>query len=235
MSDIVEPKKIDIAVTLHKDLHGNEEICPTCKGVGLVIADNPYGLEHNADNNHLPLFPYKHQALRFCPTCYNGVVHRCKLCGEIIPNHRTKCDCNKQRELDWIESKKMEAVKLTKAMDAPQEVLDESLMFYSNDYDNNDGYFSDWDEFFENWYENHKSDDPRPEYVWATEPYEMRIDAGNIIESATECLYEDAYYDISDKEAKELQDFLDKWCKESGVRTTYFQSKYRVKIPWEEY
>ena len=63
----------------------------------------------------------------------------------------------------------------------------------------------------------------------------MKIDADNIIESATEELYEDACYDISDEKADELQNFLNEWCKTSGVRTTYYQSKYKVKIPWEGY
>lgn len=234
MSGIVEPKTVNITVTLQKDLHGNEEICPTCKGVGLVIADNPYGL-HSRDNNHLPIFPYKHQSLIFCPSCYNGVVHRCEFCEEIIPNHRTKCDCEKQRELDLIERQKKEAANLAKAFEAPLEVLEKSLMFFSDDYGYDDGFFSDWEEFFEYWYDNHGADDPRPQYVWATYPVEMKIDAADIIESATEELCEEAADDISDEKTVELQKLLDDWCKSAGVRTTYYQSKYKVKIPWEGY
>lgn len=234
MSELAKPKTKNITVTLRKDLYGNEDICPTCKGIGLVIANNSYGL-NNRDNNGLPIFPYQHQSLRICPTCYNGIIHRCEFCGNIIPNHRTKCDCEKQREIDYIESQKKETEKLAKAFEAPPEVLEKSLMFFSEDYGENDGYFSDWEEFFEFWYDNHNADAPRPGFVWATEPYDMKIDAANIIESATEELYEDAYYDISDEKADELQNFLNKWCKTSGVRTTYYQSKYKVKIPWEGY
>lgn len=31
--------------TLHKDLIENEEVCPNCKGLGLVVRDNSYGIE----------------------------------------------------------------------------------------------------------------------------------------------------------------------------------------------
>lgn len=227
-------KPVDITVKLHKDLHGNEEICPTCNGIGLVIANNSYGLEDSTNNNHLPTFPYKHQSLRFCSNCYNGVVHRCEYCGEIIPRHRTKCNCEKQREIDFIELQNKENEKLMKAFEAPPEVLDKSSLFYSENYGYDDGYFSDWEDFFECWYENHSVDDPRPEYVWATEPYKMSISADSIIESATEDLYEDAISDISDEKFDELQEFLNNWCENSGVKTTYYQSKYKVKIPWEE-
>ena len=38
------------------------------------------------------------------------------------------------------------------------------------------------------------------------------------------------------KQKKELQNFVDGWCKRCGVGTTYYKShKYKVRIPWEEY
>ena len=62
----------------------------------------------------------------------------------------------------------------------------------------------------------------------------MSIDATDIIENATEDLYEDAIDSISDKARKELQEYLDNWCKACGVGTTYYEShKYKVRIPWE--
>lgn len=62
-----------IGKKLIKDLHDNEEICPVCHGTGLRIEDNPYGLSDNPDKR-AGQFPYKHQSIRFCPNCYNGVV-----------------------------------------------------------------------------------------------------------------------------------------------------------------
>lgn len=37
------------------------------------------------------------------------------------------------------------------------------------------------------------------------------------------------------KKIIELQNYLNKWCKECGVGTTYFEGKYKVRIPWEDY
>lgn len=62
-----------IGKKLIKDLHDNEEICPVCHGTGLRIEDNPYGLSDDPDKR-AGQFPYKHQSIRFCPNCYNGVV-----------------------------------------------------------------------------------------------------------------------------------------------------------------
>jgi len=64
----------------------------------------------------------------------------------------------------------------------------------------------------------------------------MSIDAADIIENATEDLYEDATDNIPRKKVKELQDFLDEWCKTCGVCETYYEShRYKVRIPWEQY
>lgn len=237
MSKFIEPKTKTVAfsVTLRKDLTQNEELCPECNGLGILIKNNVYGLSGDRDSFGLPRFPYKHQSLVYCSACFNGVVRRCEFCNEIIPRVNSKCNCEKQREIDYIEFQRKETERLEKAPEAPQEILEKSLMFFSEDYGENDGYFSDWEDFFEFWFDNHNADDQRPKYVWATEPYDMKIDAANIIESATKDLYEDAYHDISEKKADELQDFLNEWCKTSGVRTTYYQSKYKVEIPWSDY
>lgn len=83
-----------IGKKLIKDLHDNEEICPVCHGTGLRIEDNPYGLSDDPDKR-AGQFPYKHQSIRFCPNCYNGVVRFCPDCGKQIPRCRTLCDCDK--------------------------------------------------------------------------------------------------------------------------------------------
>lgn len=82
-----------IGKKLIKDLHDNEEICPVCHGIGLRIEDNPYGLSDDPDKR-AGQFPYKHQSIRFCPNCYNGVVRFCPDCGKQIPRCRTLCDCD---------------------------------------------------------------------------------------------------------------------------------------------
>ena len=246
MSEFVKPKTVFVSdpeyiqnlvnAHLRKDLHGNEEICTHCRGTGLKIRDNSYGLSDDPNKTN-GLFPYKHQAISFCPHCYNGIIHRCKHCGQIIPKGHLKCDCQKQREIDAVELEKKCRERLDRAQIAPPEVLEQSYFFYSDDYGNDDGYFSDWNEFFDYWHENGGSIvDERPEFVWATYPVEMHINARDIVSDATEELYEDAYDDVDSKQLKELQDFLDKWCKDCGVRTTYYaSSKYKVRIPWVNY
>ena len=245
MSEFVKPVSVNVSdeeyikylinVTLHKDLHENEEICPYCHGTGITVANNVYGLEGDPDKTN-GMFPYNHQALTFCQHCYNGVIHRCKYCGKYIPKGNTRCNCEKSMNEWRNEIIQKEEDALEKAPIATQKILDESMFFYSDSYSNNDGYFEEWDDFFEDWHENHEYlDDKRPEYVWATSPIEMSMDADQIISNATEEMYEDAYYDVSDGKTKELQDYLDNWCKTCGVNTSYERTNYKVKIPWEDY
>lgn len=248
MEEFVKPKRIVIPdnaedqeyiknlveANFVKDLHDNEELCHYCHGTGMTITDNVYGLSEDPDRK--VRFPYKHQALTFCPHCYNGIVRRCKLCGEIMQRGYLKHDCEQQKAIDrkLCEEKKAEAFE--KAPLLPEDKESEFEYFFSEYYSSNNGYFSEWDEFFDDWYECHSENEIRPEYVWVTESEEMHIDAHDIVESATENLYEDAYDDVSNEEIKRLQAFLDDWTKTCGVSRTYYEShKYKVRIPWEKY
>lgn len=220
---------------LRKDLHDNEEICEHCHGTGMVIANNPYGLRNDPDKTR-GYFPYQQQSISFCPHCYNGIVHRCKLCGQIMPKGALRHNCEQQSELNRKARIKKETEELQKAPIAPKEVEEGCPYLYSEDYPYNDGFFSDWDDFFDSWVEEHKPNDMRPEFVWITEPVEMHIDAQSIIEDATQDLYDGADEDVHNEARKELQYLLDNWCKHCGVGTTYYEShKYKVRIPWEEY
>lgn len=245
MNDFVKPKTEYVSdkeymeqllnVKLKKDLHGNEEICPRCHGTGLIVVNNPYGLSDDPDKQ-AGRFPYNHQSLSFCPNCYNGIIHHCELCGEVIQRGYLKHNCQAQIDANQREFERKRKQALIDAPFAPPEVLEKSYFFYSDAFGYNEGYFDDWDEFFDYWYENGEvNGDERPKFVWATEPVEMRIDAHDIISNATEDLYEDAIDNISDSAIKKLQNFLDNWCKTCGVNTTYYESKYKVKIPWEKY
>ncbi len=245
MSEFIKPKTVFVSDTeyiqnlvnanLKKDLHDNEEICQHCHGTGMVIVNNSYGLS-NDPNKMGGYFPYRHQSISFCPNCYNGVVHRCPHCGKLIKKGWLKCYCEAQQKIERQEEAKKQQEELDNAPIAPKEIVDATECFFSESYSNNEGYFFDWDEFFEDWFENHESDEERPLYVWITEPVEMSVDVQNIIESATDNLYEDAFDDITSEARKELQEFVDGWCKRCGVGTTYYEShKYKVKIPWEEY
>lgn len=108
MGEFVKPKRVIVSdkeyiqklvnANLVKDLHDNEEICPYCHGTGMVIRDNQYGLSDDPDRK--VWFPYKHQAITFCQHCFNGVILRCKLCGEVIQCGYTKHDCKQQKSID---------------------------------------------------------------------------------------------------------------------------------------
>ena len=222
-----------VNVVLQKDLHDNEELCPYCHGTGMAITNNSYGLSEDPDRSR-GHFPYKHQSITFCQHCWNGVIKRCPHCGSLM--ERGYCNCKESQRTKHLEEARKKQEAMDNAPVIPKEELDKVECFYSESYGSNDGYFFDWDEFFECWFENSTPDSIRPEYVWTTEPVRMSIDAQNIIEQATDDLYEDASQDVSDKERKELQDFLDGWCKRCGVGTTYYEShKYKVRIPWELY
>lgn len=243
MSEFIKPKQVFVSdkeyidrllnAQLRKDLHDNEEICSYCHGTGLVIQNNIYGLSDDPDKR--VMFPYEHQALSFCPYCYNGIVRRCKLCGGLIQKGYMRHNCSKQFELDCKKKAEEEAKALLDAPFATPEMAKDCPGFYSDYFSDNEGYFMDWDEFFEDWSENHEDDEPRPDFVWLADAYSMSIDAANVIEQATEDLYEDASADISDSAVKELQDFLDSWCKRCGVSETLIRSKYKVMIPWIAY
>ena len=242
MSEFKKPKKIFVKdkayikslinASLEKDLCEGEELCSVCHGTGMTICNNVYGLEGDPDKRMM--FPYRHQSLSFCQNCYNGIVHRCKLCGELMPKGYLKHNCEAQRELDRIKREKEEAEEFANAPLASPDIIKDMQMFYSDHYDCGDGYFGDWETFFDYWFDEHEPEEPRPEYVWATESVNMKIDADRVLETATEDLYEDAFADISDQEVNELQSYLDDFCKRCGVGTTYYRGKYKVRIPWEE-
>lgn len=109
------------------------------------------------------------------------------------------------------------------------------MMCYSRFCDSDDGYFSDWEEFFDSWYEYHEGCTPRPQYVWGTNEIEMSLDAYDIVSVACEDLYEDAIDDIGEDAIGEMQSFLDKW-KEKYGRLAYAEShKCAIKIPWDQF
>lgn len=227
-----------INANLHKDLHDNEEVCPYCFGTGMVIENNPYGLSDDPDRSR-GLFPYKHQAISFCQHCYNGVVHRCKFCGEIMLRGRLKHDCKKQREFDAAEQAKKDAETIRNAPIATDVELAKPHCFYFEGYPYNEGYFFDWDDFFEYWFDDMGNEQgqnaERPEYVWLAIGESFNIDARDIVDRATEDLYDGASDMISDESVKDLQVFLDEWCRNSGIGCTYYQSKFKVRIPWNCY
>lgn len=217
---------------LEKDLQEGEEICPTCHGLGMVVADNPFGIE-NEKHPDGKLFPYKKQSLTFCPTCYNGVVRRCRYCGVIDRRYidpTSHCNCVQARA---DRAKKLAEERGNIYRNATKIPLEEARkkykMFYIEDYD--EYVLADW---FCDWLDEKEQDDEdfnlNKLMVYATSKVQIGFDAQSIIENACDDLYEDAICLIDRDGFKAMQDFFDKWCVEYGADTTTYYPNYSVAI-----
>lgn len=251
MSEFVKPvrQKVDVSEgfaellgkKLTKDLHDNEAICPKCHGTGMRLTDNPYGLSNDPDRRIGPgMFPYKHQSIIFCDNCYNGVVRICPDCGKQLPRSKLTCNCAAANARKYEERRKKYQQTLDAAEKHEPNALGTTFQMCYSDYltSHNEGYFGDWEEFFENWEMCWGKDEPRerPQYVWGTDPLPLTLDAHNILESATEDLYEGAMDDIGDAGIAALQQLLNEWKAKYGCGDTYYQTnKHAVRIPWEQY
>lgn len=246
MSDFVKPVRVTVSVrdafralldcNIVKDLHDNEEICPVCGGTGMRIEDNVYGLTEDPDKT-VGRFPYKHQSISFCQNCYNGVVRRCQYCGKQLPRGRLVCDCKHYQDERERQNKEKLRLEMESAEKHKSTALEDGTfqMAQSNYYPYNEGYFSEWDEFFDAWDSEQEPNAPRPKYVWGTTEYTMHMYADSIVECAVEDLYEDAMSDIGDAPIKELQKMLDKWIAKYGVKSYLENHKHAIEIPWKEY
>ena len=160
MSEFVKPVRETVSVKdafahlleqeLVKDLHDNEGICPLCKGTGVSIVPNRYGLSDDPDKK-FGMFPYQHQSISFCPNCYNGIVRYCPDCGKQLPRTTLQCDCSAAQQRKWAkEQKKLQeaqdtienAAKKTRTIDRKlktvSEISDERSEFLLSDGESRD-------------------------------------------------------------------------------------------------
>ena len=217
---------------LDKDLHetefATEEVCENCHGTGIVLAQNPFGLSEEKSSVR---FPYRQQSFTFCPDCFNGIRKRCNLCGELIPRGQLIHNCEKRKEIE--RKKKLEEEK--KRVDAlPWSEVIETLdiNYYSESFPFNDGYFTDFDEFFDA-IEGEVIVE-KPEYCFGVTEIPFRIDAESIVENACDDSYEDAIDHVGNIRA--LQRLIDGWIEKNGPGSTYvFNKNVKVRIPWEQY
>lgn len=239
--NVAEEIKYILPDTLEKDLQDNETICPVCHGLGVVLDNNIYGIKGDtSEAAKKSMFPYNHQAIKFCPNCYNGVIRLCEYCGKALPRGRLKCDCEQQRVKDEEEKR----IKYQETIEKAKEIELKDTSYYMYD-EQSDKYFSDEDEFAEYYYQewfaeysggisfNVYFDSQVPKVLWNCEEVKISIDTDGIIENACEELHEDARDCISDE--KELQDFLDKWCEKQSGTTSYYpcyKEYVRVKKEW---
>lgn len=225
--------------TLEKDLQENEEICPMCNGLGVVLDNNVYGIKGDTSETAKKLmFPYNHQAIKFCPNCYNGVIRLCEYCGKPLPRCTSRCNCEQYKAKEKEEKRIKYQEKISKADEIDFEDIDSDMWLYD---EQTDDYFSDVDSFVDAYkdFDEYESEEEimnnLPKILWLTDPVDISMDADYIISSACEDLHEDAYENISGDDKKELQKMLDEWCKkQTGTRTVYpnYKKYVRVRKEW---
>jgi len=216
-----EVKRVKFVVMLEKDLQDDEVICPHCHGTGLAISENVYGIKD--DITHIGIqFPFKRQAITFCNHCCNGVLKKCPSCGKAIGRFDRECKCEgaeeaRQKELYKKNCKKFEkAAKITEA-----EAWEKYRCLY---IDNIDEYVFDT-QGIEDRIEEYELDKSELR-VYATEEYNLSLDATDVATNACEELHEDAF-DNCDIEG--LQKLLDEWCeKQDG--TASFLPDYKIGV-----
>lgn len=227
---------------LEKDLQDNERVCHICNGLGVVIDNNVYGIKGDmSEAAKKSMFPYNHQAIKFCPNCFNGVIRLCQYCGKQIRKGSIDyCDCEQYKVKEEEEKRIKYQEKISRAEEVNIEDVDSDMWFYdeqTDDYFFNIDYFVDAYKDFDEYESNEEMINNLPEVLWLTDPVDISMDADQIIENACEELHEDAYENISDKDRKELQDMLDEWCnKQTGTRTVYpnYKKYVRVRKEWFE-
>ena len=216
---------------LIKDLTEHERICPVCNGLGMIIGNNIYGIKGDkSEAAKREPFPYKHQALSFCGSCFNGVQRLCPYCGEPYKNQAyLHCDCEGQKKADEEERIKKWNDKVSKAV--PVDEKDVNTMLYCEEFDE---YYDTVDDFFDDYACNHEEDgDERPVRLWVCSVEKIHIDADSVVDNVCQELHEDAYEQC---DIGSLQDILDDWCKEQTGATTYYPCyKQYVEIDWSKY
>lgn len=227
---------IDVAVNLpkqlEKDLQENERICTTCKGMGIVIRDNEYGLK-NKEKPWLIDYPYKKQSLWPCPDCYNGVQRICKYCGQpgtrMYVNAESHCVCEEAS----AERSRIAAQKEQERWEKAEKItLEEAAKRFDILYiDGPDEYVgpADIEERLRELQEE-DPDIPLP-YVWGTTKTRLQFpSADDLISDACEELFEEAKYNIGNGEIKSLQEFLNNWEETVKEATTTYYPDYTVAV-----
>lgn len=209
---------------LQKDLMDGEVICETCKGLGVVVTPNRYGLKEDGQpRDYANLFPYKKQSIGPCPDCYNGVRKTCKFCGTpgsrgyINPENR--CQCEGAEKMRQEEERKKENERYEKAEKLTiAEAIEQGIeMVYI------EGLGSEYfltSELEDEIYNRMGIDMDEDTAIYATSWTILSLNAVSIIENATDDLYEG--FHVPESSIKELQDLLDEWCKGFDDQKTYW-------------
>lgn len=117
---------------------------------------------------------------------------------------------------------------------------DAFVMFYSDYYMSNDGYFSDFEDFFDVYrdqgIENPDDIPDKPSFVYGTYENNIYISAESLIKDACDDHYDDAWDDVDKLAIRDLQKYIDKWLEDHGPGPVYMaNTQWLVRIPWERY
>lgn len=222
---------------LEKDLNENEQICPTCHGLGMVLYNNEfYNVENTAKTS---LTYYNNMAFGCCPHCFNGVIKVCKYCGKQLPRGRASCDCVQQQ----TENKQSYEESVQQAISKATEIARSEIgNAWLSDYKGLN-YYSSIDDFIEQIQDQYSEENHKytnfdefygtevPKYLWLCETEGISLNAYNIVSDACGDLHEDAMDSISSTDIKELQNYIDNWCnKQSGTDTLFVVHKKYVVV-----
>jgi len=220
---------VNFNLKLKKDLQEHEVICSHCGGTGLQVDDNPFGIKEENSKVH---FPYKQQTIVSCRHCYNGVQSKCLYCNKILDRGTSQCNCEEasQERINKRNNKDLETWNKAKKISLQEAIINRFGMVY---VDNHDKYFS-VDEF-KDWLADNEDNEGKPIdrnslRIYSTYTMDLSIDASDIIENACSDLHEDAMDNISNKDEKELQTLLDKWCEDNKAGTTTYYADYKIGV-----
>ena len=174
---------------LEKDLQDNERVCHICNDLGVVIDNNVYGIKGDmSEAAKKSMFPYNHQAIKFCPNCFNGVIRLCQYCGKQIRKGSIDyCDCEQYKVKEEEEKRIKYQEKISRAEEVNIEDVDSDMWFYdeqTDDYFFNIDYFVDAYKDFDEYESNEEMINNLPEVLWLTDPVDISMDADQIIENA---------------------------------------------------
>ena len=202
----------------------NYKLCEECNGIGWIADDDYTHIEH----------------CRKC--CGTGIIKICQYCGK----ETSFCDCEESKnerynnhihcDDHYYKTATIHAYDSNFAKNMP--------MFYSPYYPYNDGFFEEWEDLFD-WYYNELYDNisiekERPEYVFATIPIQTNVDANDILDRISEdfidCDDVDLREHISSKTFNKVQDSLKDLRNEINNNCVYYEQDVNniIVIPWEK-
>lgn len=175
--------------------------CGNC-GLFFSLLNYPDDAQAQAERCHADEYP--------CAIC--GNVMRRPLVGLYPRNYCAACEAERKRASDEKEARR-EQERFEKARKTTWKDY-QGEMVYCDGY-GNDGFLGldEVEELLEG------PPEECPDYVWACESYDLKLDAELILQQALEDHHEDAGEGITNEAGAELQKLLDDWCAKQGVRS----------------